>query len=132
LATEVIIKAKRINFKEMKMNTDNSNDQVSRRGFLGVSSAALAAAVGALSVSSAIAQNQTTSHNTSGDRTKSDPGPANPPLDGQIRIPSGRLRPIRKASSKISNIRFLSPTSASTKAAGPAKSPFANCPSPKL
>jgi len=114
------------------MNIDNSNEQVSRRGFLGVSSAALAAAVGALSVPGAIAQNQNTSHNTSGDRTKSDPGPANPALDSQNPDSIWPLSTIPKASSKISNIRFLSPTSASTKAAGPAKSPFANCPSPKL
>jgi hypothetical protein len=65
------------------MDTDNSNDQVSRRAFLEVSSAALAAAVGALSASSAVAQNQNKSRNASGDRTKSDPGPANPALDGQ-------------------------------------------------
>jgi oxalate decarboxylase len=67
----------------MKMHTDNSNDQVSRRGFLGVSSAALAAAVGALSGSLAIAQNPNPSHNASADRRKSDPGPANPALDNQ-------------------------------------------------
>jgi len=65
------------------MDTDKSNDQVSRRGFLGVSSAALAATVGVLSASNAVAQNQDKSQNASGDRAKSDPGPANPVLDGQ-------------------------------------------------
>jgi oxalate decarboxylase len=59
------------------METDNTKDQVSRRGFLGVGSAALAA-VGALSIAGAAAQEQ-----TAGDRSKSDPGPANNSLDAQ-------------------------------------------------
>src|SRR5271166_4796049 len=65
------------------MDTDNSNDQVSGRGFLGVSSAALAAAVTAFSASSAVAQDQKSYQNAPSDRGRSDPGPANPPLDSQ-------------------------------------------------
>jgi len=65
------------------METEDSKEQFSRRGFLGVGSAALAAAVGALSVSGAAAQGQSDAQNTAGDRSKSDPGPANPGLDGQ-------------------------------------------------
>src|SRR6266403_4407585 len=55
------------------MNADGTKDQVSRRGFLGVGSAALVTAVGVLSAASASAQ----------DRSNTDPGPANPPLDAQ-------------------------------------------------
>src|SRR5271169_1554515 len=63
------------------MDTDNPNE-VSRRGFLGVSSAALAAAV-AFSASSAVAQDQKSYQNAPSDRGRSDPGPANPPLDSE-------------------------------------------------
>src|SRR5438309_8687437 len=55
------------------MNADSTKDQVSRRGFLGVSSAALVTAVGVLSAAGAAAQ----------DRSHTDPGPANLPLDRQ-------------------------------------------------
>jgi oxalate decarboxylase len=55
------------------METEDVKEQLSRRGFLGVGSAALAAAAGALSASRASAQGQ----------SKSDPGPANPGLDVQ-------------------------------------------------
>src|SRR5271168_3419686 len=61
------------------MESEDAKEQLSRRGFLGVGSAALATAVGALSVSGAAAQEQS----KTGDRSKSDPGPANPDLDGQ-------------------------------------------------
>jgi len=62
------------------MGTDNRSDQVSRRGFLGVSSAALAAAVGG-----AVAQGQsaTPGAKVASDKGRSDPGPANGALDGQ-------------------------------------------------
>ncbi|HUK41459.1 MAG TPA: cupin domain-containing protein [Candidatus Acidoferrales bacterium] len=62
------------------MHSDNEKGQVSRRGFLGVGSAAVAAAVGALSASTAAAQNKSQGP---GGQTPSDPGPANSPLDGQ-------------------------------------------------
>src|SRR5271156_744964 len=66
------------------METEETNEQLSRRGFLGVGSAALGAAVGALAVSSAAAaQEQSQTQKPAGDRSKTDPGPANPGLDGQ-------------------------------------------------
>jgi oxalate decarboxylase len=86
------------------MDTDNSNDQVSRRAFLGASSAALAAAVGALSASSAVAQNQNKSQNAPGDRTQSDPGPANPALDGQN--PDSIWPPSTDSKSLVQNFKY--------------------------
>jgi oxalate decarboxylase len=55
------------------METEDAKEQLSRRGFLGVGSAALAVAAGAVSAAGAAAQNQ----------SKTDPGPANPGLDAQ-------------------------------------------------
>src|SRR5260370_19347856 len=55
------------------MENDSTKDQVSRRGFLGIGSAALAAVAGTLAVSSANAQ----------DRSATDAGPANAALDAQ-------------------------------------------------
>jgi len=66
-----------------KIETEDAKEQLSRRGFLGVGSAALAVAVGALSVSGAAAQEQSNTQTAAGDRSKSDPGPANSDLDGQ-------------------------------------------------
>jgi oxalate decarboxylase len=61
------------------MENDGSKDKFSRRGFLGVGSAALAAAAGSLAVSAAMAQeNQPRT-----DRSATDPGPTNAPLDAQ-------------------------------------------------
>jgi len=66
------------------METEETKEQLSRRGFLEVGSAALGAAVGALAVSgAAAAQEQTKTQKPSGDRSKTDPGPANPGLDAQ-------------------------------------------------
>ena len=65
------------------METEDAKEHLSRRGFLGAGSAALATAVGALSVGSTAAQNQSGTEKAAGDRSKSDPGPANPELDGQ-------------------------------------------------
>ncbi len=60
------------------MDNEGKRDSVSRRGFLGVGSAGLAAAVGVLSAGGAAAQSQ-----TPGDRSRTDPGPANSGLDAQ-------------------------------------------------
>jgi oxalate decarboxylase len=65
------------------MENDSNKDQLSRRGFLGVGSAALAAVAGGLAVSSAIAQEGQQSASGQTDRSKSDPGPANNGLDPQ-------------------------------------------------
>ena len=65
------------------MENDSNNNQLSRRGFLGVGSAALAAVAGGLSVSSALAQEGQQAGNARTDRSATDPGPANNPLDAQ-------------------------------------------------
>ena len=65
------------------METKGAKEQLPRREFLEVGSAALAAAVGALSVSGAAAQEQSKPPKATGDSSNSDPGPANPDLDGQ-------------------------------------------------
>jgi oxalate decarboxylase len=65
------------------MKADGKNDQVSRRGFLGVGSAALAATVGGLSAAGAIAQDRQVNARAAKDRSATDPGPANKALDAQ-------------------------------------------------
>ncbi|HEY2169472.1 MAG TPA: cupin domain-containing protein [Candidatus Angelobacter sp.] len=62
------------------MKNDDVKDQFSRRKFLGVSSAALAAGAGSLLAGSATAQ-QPSQVRT--DRHATDPGPANKPVDAQ-------------------------------------------------
>src|SRR6267143_4125029 len=64
------------------MENDNCKDRFSRRGFLGFGSAALAAAAGSLAVNGAVAQNNLAGKARS-DRSATDPGPANTPLDAQ-------------------------------------------------
>ena len=63
------------------MSDDAKKDLVSRRGFLGMGSAALAAA-GILSAE-ASAQEQQHPYPTKGDRSSSAPGPGNPAIDSQ-------------------------------------------------
>jgi oxalate decarboxylase len=60
------------------MENDSTKDRLSRRGFLGVGSVALAAAAGSLAVGGAMAQEN---QRRTGQAT--DPGPANTALDGQ-------------------------------------------------
>jgi oxalate decarboxylase len=67
--------------KEEFVIDDTKKDGYSRRGFLGVGSAALAAA-GVMSAVDAAAQDQKPYPNKS-DRSASAPGPGNPPLDAQ-------------------------------------------------
>ncbi|HEY1526008.1 MAG TPA: twin-arginine translocation signal domain-containing protein, partial [Candidatus Angelobacter sp.] len=59
---------------------DDMKEQFSRRKFLGVSSAALAAGAGTLLAGSATAQEASKART---DRRATDPGPANKPLDAQ-------------------------------------------------
>src|SRR6202165_4215930 len=66
-----------------KMENDSNNNQLSRRGFLGVGSAALAAVAGGLSVSSALAQEGQQAGNARTGQSSTDPGPANNPLHAQ-------------------------------------------------
>src|SRR5882762_6675910 len=63
------------------MSDDAKKDMYSRRGFLGIGSAALAAA-GMLSVTDAGGQEQHP-YPTKSDKSASAPGPGNPPLDAQ-------------------------------------------------
>src|ERR1700687_1481881 len=63
------------------MSDDPKMDTYSQRGFLGIGSAALAAA-GLVSATDAAAQEQRP-YPTKTDRSASAPGPANPPLDAQ-------------------------------------------------
>src|SRR6266436_2751426 len=65
------------------MKAEDTKDQVSRRGFLGVSSAALVATVGGLSVAGAVAQTKQGNTRATNDRSATDPGPANTALDAQ-------------------------------------------------
>src|ERR1700704_3030539 len=65
------------------MENDSNKNQFSRRGFLGVGSAALAAVAGGLSVSSALAQEGQQAGHARTDRSATDPGPANNPLAAQ-------------------------------------------------
>src|SRR6266849_2545964 len=61
------------------MENDGTKHQFSRRGFLGIGSAALAVAAGSMAVSGAMAQE---SKRPTG-RSATDPGPTNAPLDAQ-------------------------------------------------
>ena len=63
------------------MSDDAHKDTLSRRGFLGMGSAALAAA-GMLSAADAAGQEQK-QYPTKNDRSSSAPGPGNAALDGQ-------------------------------------------------
>jgi oxalate decarboxylase len=63
------------------MSDDTKRESVSRRGFLGMSSAVLAAA-GMLTAADVAAQEQHP-YPTKGDRSSSAPGPGNPPIDSQ-------------------------------------------------
>src|SRR5207245_10057220 len=69
-------------------------DQGSRLGFLGVSAAALVTPVGVLSAAAAAAQ----------ERSKTDPGPANPPLDAQN--PDSAWPPATDSKSLVQNFKY--------------------------
>jgi oxalate decarboxylase len=65
------------------MENDSTKDQLSRRGFLGIGSAALAAAAGSLTGSGAMAQDNQLAAKARTDRSATDPGPTNAALDTQ-------------------------------------------------
>src|SRR5208282_3097780 len=79
-------------------------DLFARRGFWGIGSAALAVA----GISPAMAE----------DRSRRDPGPGNPALDTQTRIPCGRPARIQRAWFRPSSIRSPLRTSGFMKADG--------------
>src|SRR5713226_6286628 len=66
-----------------KVQNNNIKDRFSRRGFIGIGSAALATVAGSLAVSGAVAQEGQQTHKTQTDRSATDPGPENMALDGQ-------------------------------------------------
>src|SRR5713101_751306 len=66
-----------------KMENDSTKDRFSRRGFLGIGSAALATVAGSLVVSSAMAQEGQQAAKTGTDRSATDPGPTNSAMDAQ-------------------------------------------------
>jgi len=81
------------------MENDDIKNQFSRRGFLGIGSVALAAA-GSLAVSSAMAQeNQQRT-----DRSATDPGPSNKPLDAQN--PDSAWPPGTDSKSLVQNFKY--------------------------
>ncbi|HYR45019.1 MAG TPA: cupin domain-containing protein, partial [Terriglobia bacterium] len=84
------------------MSEDSKKDMFSRRGFLGVGSAALAAA-GMLSVADATAQDQNPNP-TNGNRSKSDPGPKNVPLDAAN--PDSQWPPATDSKSLVQTFKY--------------------------
>jgi oxalate decarboxylase len=71
-------------YMENQACKDESNDSgISRRGFLSIGSAALATAAGTWAVNGATAQDRQQTAGGQSDRSKSDPGPSNRPLDTQ-------------------------------------------------
>jgi oxalate decarboxylase len=65
------------------MENDSTKDRFSRRGFLGIGSAALATVAGSLAVSSALAQEGQQAAKARTDRSATDPGPTNSAMDAQ-------------------------------------------------
>jgi oxalate decarboxylase len=65
------------------MGNDSAKDRFSRRGFIGISSAALATVAGGLAVSNAMAQEGQQAGNARIDPSATDPGPTNAPMGAQ-------------------------------------------------
>src|SRR6267378_2292266 len=65
------------------MENDGTKDQFSRRGFIGIGSAALATVTGTLAVGRAMAQDTQTVSKARAGQNAADPGPTNPDLDSQ-------------------------------------------------
>ncbi len=82
------------------MEKAGTKDKFSRRGFLGVGSAALAAAAGSLAVSASMAQE----NRPRTDRSATDPGPANTPLDAQN--PDSAWPPATDSKSLVQNFKY--------------------------
>jgi oxalate decarboxylase len=83
------------------MEDNHMKDQFSRRKFLGVSSAALAAGAGTLLVGGGTAQEVSKAQ---AERSASDPGPANKPLDGQN--PDSEWPPSTDSKSLVQNFKY--------------------------
>ncbi len=85
------------------MENESSNDQFSRRGFLGFGSAALVAAAGTLAVNGAVAQ-ETPAIKSGTDRSATDPGPSNEPLGKQN--PDSAWPPPTDSKSLVQNFKY--------------------------
>ncbi len=86
------------------MENDGTNNQFSRRGFLGIGSAALATVAGSLAVSSAMAQEGQPAAKIGTDRSATDPGPANSPLNAQN--PDSAWPPATDSKSLVQNFKY--------------------------
>src|SRR6202165_2566027 len=86
------------------MKSDDTKDQVSRRGFLGVSSAALVATVGGLSATGAAAQDKQVNARAPTDRSPTDPVPTNAGLDAQN--PDSTWSPSTDSKSLVPNFKY--------------------------
>jgi len=86
------------------MKNDSTKSRFSRRGFLGVGSAALATVAGSLAVSGAIAQEGQQAAITRTDRSATDPGPSNSALDGQNQDSS--WPPATDSKSLVQNFKY--------------------------
>jgi oxalate decarboxylase len=86
------------------MKSDGTKDQVSRRGFLGVSSAALVATVGGLSAAGAAAQDKQGNARATNDRSATDPGPTNTALD--VQNPDSTWPPGTDSKSLVPNFKY--------------------------
>src|SRR5260221_11442509 len=84
------------------MENDGNKNQFSRRGFLGVGSAALAAVAGGLAVSSAMAQEGQQAANGRTDR--SDPGPTNNGMGAQN--PDSAWPPATDSKSPVQTFKY--------------------------
>src|SRR5437879_6741558 len=85
------------------MENDSMKDRFSRRGFLGVGSAALATVAGSLAVSSTFAQ-ENPAIKIGTDRSATDPGPSNDPLDKQN--PDSAWPPGTDSKSLVQNFKY--------------------------
>ena len=110
------------------MSDDANNGIYSRRGFLGLGSAALAA-TGLVSATDAASQEQRP-YPTKSDRSASAPGPTNPPLDTQNPDSNLPPPPTRAAYRRLS-IPSRSLTNECKKVDGRARPRFASSPFPK-
>src|SRR3989442_1559824 len=85
------------------MENDSPKDRFSRRGFLGVGSAALATVAGSLAVTSTFAQ-ENPAIKIGTDRSATDPGPTNEALDSQNR--DSAWPPATDSKSLVQNFKY--------------------------
>ena len=86
------------------MENDSTKDRFSRRGFIGIGSAALATVAGSLAVSSATAQQGQMTNKARTDRSATDPGPTNEALDSQNR--DSAWPPATDSKSLVQNFKY--------------------------